>query len=212
MEGKKMDIIEQVEKALKTHKIIERLAEAALMDIGIEDGDTGYTITSFFNGQKIIWDGKAWRYEDGEKADVSRPCPKCGKLPTKEGHDACLGTLPGVFAACCGHGVEKGYVMFENGMTIKGEWSMEGKAGARAAICGKEHALQAIRQTLEGLPDDAACELYVERGINEIVFEEPWKHEVKEYALGKGMTITIKINGGARDGCCTEAEAMRKDK
>jgi hypothetical protein len=48
------------------------------------------------------------------------PCPKCGKLPTKEGHDACLGTLPGVIDACCGHGVREAYIIFENGVTIRG--------------------------------------------------------------------------------------------
>jgi hypothetical protein len=49
-----------------------------------------------------------------------RPCAKCGKLPTKEGHDACLGTLPGVIDACCGHGVREAYIHFENGVTIRG--------------------------------------------------------------------------------------------
>lgn len=27
-------------------------------------------------------------------------------MPTPDGHDACLGELPGVKYACCGHGVE----------------------------------------------------------------------------------------------------------
>jgi hypothetical protein len=49
-----------------------------------------------------------------------KPCVKCGKLPTKEGHDACLGTLPGVIDACCGHGVKEAYIIFENGVTIRG--------------------------------------------------------------------------------------------
>jgi hypothetical protein len=48
------------------------------------------------------------------------PCVKCGKLPTEEGHDACLGTLPGVVDACCGHGVKEPYIIFENGLTIRG--------------------------------------------------------------------------------------------
>jgi hypothetical protein len=41
-------------------------------------------------------------------------------LPTPEGHDAYLGTLPGVSAACCGHGKEEGYVLFESGLVIRG--------------------------------------------------------------------------------------------
>jgi hypothetical protein len=53
------------------------------------------------------------------------PCAKCGKLPTKEGHDACLGTLPGVIDACCGHGVREAYIIFENGVTIRGRSVIE---------------------------------------------------------------------------------------
>ncbi len=36
-------------------------------------------------------------------------CIDCGKLPTKEGHDGCIGTLPhkDVMNACCGHGNDK---------------------------------------------------------------------------------------------------------
>lgn len=41
-----------------------------------------------------------------------RQCKKCGCLPTKDGHDACLGKLKNVKHACCGHGVEKGYVIY----------------------------------------------------------------------------------------------------
>jgi hypothetical protein len=51
------------------------------------------------------------------------PCVVCGQLPTTEGHDACLGTLPGVKSACCGHGKKKGYVMFETGQIITGTFN-----------------------------------------------------------------------------------------
>jgi hypothetical protein len=53
------------------------------------------------------------------------PCVKCGKLPTKENHDACLGTLPGVIDACCGHGVTEAYINFENGLTLRGSLVIE---------------------------------------------------------------------------------------
>jgi len=49
------------------------------------------------------------------------PCKLCGKPRTPEGHDACLGELPGVVGACCGHGKE-GYIEFENGTTIYGRF------------------------------------------------------------------------------------------
>jgi len=60
-----------------------------------------------------------WRYEDGEYAVEPRPCPKCGRLPLKTGEDACLGHLPGVKFACCGHGKTTGYLVFENDAIIK---------------------------------------------------------------------------------------------
>jgi hypothetical protein len=39
-------------------------------------------------------------------------------MPRHE-HDPCIANLPGVLFACCGHGVGRGYVAFENGITIR---------------------------------------------------------------------------------------------
>ena len=49
-------------------------------------------------------------------------CAKCRKGPTVEGHDGCLGTLPGgVMNACCGHGYDKGaYIQYWSGKIIRG--------------------------------------------------------------------------------------------
>ena len=66
-------------------------------------------IKSHSRGNPIYYDGKDWRYEDGSINDDSRPCARCGRLPTKEGHDACTGYIKGFTSVCCGHGVEKGY-------------------------------------------------------------------------------------------------------
>lgn len=55
---------------------------------------------------------------------TERPCARCGKKPSSEGYDACLGKLPGVKYACCGHGMEEGYIIFENGTTLKGDFSV----------------------------------------------------------------------------------------
>lgn len=41
----------------------------------------------------------------------SRPCKRCGRMPTKEGYDACLGYIKGAKSACCGHGIEKPYIL-----------------------------------------------------------------------------------------------------
>lgn len=73
-------------------------------------------------GHSVEWiDGKL-RYQDtGELVpDVpTRACPQCHKSPTPEGHDACLGTIPGVIAACCGHGVDTGYILWERANTAE---------------------------------------------------------------------------------------------
>jgi len=67
-------------------------------------------IKSHKRGHPILWvDGK-WVFEDTRKpiAD-NRKCIRCGKFPTKEGYDACLGHVKGVVSACCGHGREEPY-------------------------------------------------------------------------------------------------------
>ena len=62
--------------------------------------------TSSERGWVTVWDGRVWRYADsGGVADGRRACRRCGRVPTVEGHDACLGTVAGLISACCGHGV-----------------------------------------------------------------------------------------------------------
>lgn len=64
-------------------------------------------------GWKTFYDN-GWRYEDtGELCDGKRACKRCGCFPTKDGHDACLGVLPNVKSACCGHGVANSILMKE---------------------------------------------------------------------------------------------------
>lgn len=70
--------------------------------------------------------GRNCTYDDGtpiadkEENTVYRPCPRCKGLPSDKGYDFCLKQgLPGVKYACCGHGVEPGYILFENGSKIK---------------------------------------------------------------------------------------------
>lgn len=88
--------------------------------------------TSYLNGHKIFWrkpinQKEGWYYSDFTIADENniRPCLKCGKLPNKNGHDACLQNLPGVIFACCGHGVEEGYIKFNDGRIIRGNFEIE---------------------------------------------------------------------------------------
>lgn len=68
-------------------------------------------ITSYSRGWEIYYDGKDWRYSDNNQIhDNSRPCKRCGRMPTAEGYDACIGHIDGAVSACCGHGVEDPYV------------------------------------------------------------------------------------------------------
>lgn len=71
-------------------------------------------IKSHSRGWEIYFDGINWRYCDNDKiVDDLRSCKICGKMPTKEGYDACLGYIKGVKSACCGHGVELPYCIKE---------------------------------------------------------------------------------------------------
>lgn len=54
--------------------------------------------------------------------EVGWECPACHKRREKDGHDPCLGKLPGVKFACCGHGGQgdcEGYIFFTNGKIIR---------------------------------------------------------------------------------------------
>ena len=66
-------------------------------------------------------DHTKWYYADNDELCVKenfRPCVCCGG--TSE-HDDCLGMLPGVKYACCGHGDrDNAYIMFENGVIVRG--------------------------------------------------------------------------------------------
>ena len=68
--------------------------------------------TSFSRGNPIYFDGTDWRYCDNNQIHTdSRPCKRCGRMPTKEGYDACLGYINGASSACCGHGAEDKYII-----------------------------------------------------------------------------------------------------
>ncbi len=51
----------------------------------------------------------------------NRSCGHCKKPNRSDNHDACLGTLPCVMNACCGHGRKKeAYIQFLNRKSIHG--------------------------------------------------------------------------------------------
>jgi len=68
---------------------------------------------SYARGWPVTYVSGVWIYDDtGEPIDEMRACARCGRVPTPEGYDACLGHIPGAIGACCGHGAENGYVKF----------------------------------------------------------------------------------------------------
>ncbi len=83
-------------------------------------------ITGHLRGHPIYWDGLRWRYVDNDeptaiKTQAQRSCGVCNEPRTPEGHDPCLGTLPGVMNACCGHGNPKeAYVQIDSSREVRG--------------------------------------------------------------------------------------------
>lgn len=71
---------------------------------------------SFERGHPVRYDTefKCWVYlNDNTIADDSRACILCCRMSTPEGYDPCLGKIPGAVSACCGHGVEPGYILWD---------------------------------------------------------------------------------------------------
>ena len=72
-------------------------------------------ITGYNRGNPIEYINNKWVYSDDKKPleDEERPCVRCGRMPTAEGYDACLGYVKGATGACCGHGIYEKMVMYE---------------------------------------------------------------------------------------------------
>jgi hypothetical protein len=60
---------------------------------------------------------------DEAGTSVERPCVQCGLLAAPDGPDPCLGLLPDVRAACCGHGVDEPYVLLHG--TVRGQQALD---------------------------------------------------------------------------------------
>lgn len=63
-------------------------------------------------------------------------CQACGMRRVRGGdeydyQDPCIANLPGVVAACCGHGTWESYALFENGRVLRGKFDhLEGTKSA----------------------------------------------------------------------------------
>ena len=80
---------------------------------------------AYNRGHKVHYDyeKEEWLYsDDNTPITDDRPCARCGCYPTSKGHDYCLSNLGDkVKAACCGHGVEPGYILLEDGRIFYAE-------------------------------------------------------------------------------------------
>ncbi len=80
-------------------------------------------VSTYSLGHKIVFQSNSWLYKDGRLVnDNPKSCIKCHKFPTKDGHDACLSQFTKttiIQSACCGHGVEKGYIIFNKIKELK---------------------------------------------------------------------------------------------
>jgi len=83
----------------------------------------------YLRGHKIYYDKDLkWKYCDTNEEISKRPisndhltCPHCkNKFENDYDPDPCLGHLPGVKNACCGHGnQDQSYIVFNNGLIIR---------------------------------------------------------------------------------------------
>lgn len=86
--------------------------------------------SSKFRGNAIYFDGEQYRYCSDNKPTAAhwkqRPCGHCHKPNRADEHDACLGELPGVINACCGHGTtQEAYIQFTDKEIKRGEEAIQ---------------------------------------------------------------------------------------
>jgi len=78
-----------------------------------------------WNEEEQTWFIKETGLSNTHEVVANLICPKCKMKPTEDNHDPCIKNLPGVRFACCGHGVDDGYIWFENGVMITGKFEIE---------------------------------------------------------------------------------------
>lgn len=72
--------------------------------------------TAHTRGHPIVYIDGAWCWADSRTpiAGEERPCVKCGLTAKLDGPDPCFGLIPGVSAACCGHGIEAPVIVWDD--------------------------------------------------------------------------------------------------
>ena len=114
------------------------------------------TAKQYIRGHEIYYNEtkKEWLYcDDDSPASVERPCKRCGHMPLDNGEDWCLGHIPNIKNACCGHGAEEGYFQLENGKTFREEVEFRKPMEFETAYMKiGDYVKIAIRQCLNGKP------------------------------------------------------------
>lgn len=73
-------------------------------------------------GNEIYYDEKTQKWI----CDDELVCPRCHQLHSDDDCDYCLRDLLDcefIVSACCGHGVEKGYIKLKDGRTFREEYN-----------------------------------------------------------------------------------------
>jgi len=100
---------------------VDGIPRAVWDDVALiwRDIKTGAKVPTYEYGHEVYYDStyQAHYADTGNLVDAESPrlCPRCGCYRLPDGEDACLGHISGVTGACCGHGVQEGYVLYEDG-------------------------------------------------------------------------------------------------
>jgi hypothetical protein len=78
---------------------------------------------TYWRGHKLTVVDNVSFYSDNEKVSDNpfRECGHCRKENRRDGHDSCLGELPGLMNACCGHGDNEPSIQFYDRSIITGK-------------------------------------------------------------------------------------------
>ena len=67
--------------------------------------------------QDVKGDG-LWKWSDTNRPiekPINRECKRCKMKVSDSGHDPCIANLSDIEYACCGHGVNPGYISYSSG-------------------------------------------------------------------------------------------------
>lgn len=81
-------------------------------------------VSSKLRGHGIVFIKGEWLYNDTKIPTINneRDCGECERSDTVDGHDGCIGTLPNVMNACCGHGIiSEAYIQYWDGHCLRGQ-------------------------------------------------------------------------------------------